>query len=413
MTHFLGQVQGLFSDGTNVYAGGPFTEAGNVIVNGFAQWNGTNWSAMGSVVNGQQPATTARTFTLAAGSLFAGGSFTNVGGTAAGRVAQWDGSQWYNVGDADGTVRALAYDGNYVWAGGVFTNIGGVNSPALAVLSIGAGWFNLGSPSGGSHVVNAIAWDGTYVYVGGNFTSMGGASATNIARFDGGTWGSLGNGFNGTVTSIALTNGAVYAGGNFTSAGVVAANRVAKWDGNAWSALGGGLTGSSSSATVSSLAVNGNDVYAVGSFTNAGGIYAPGIAKWNGASWSTLGSGLYFSLNAGPGSGLALTMMGNDVFVGGSFSSAGDKPSVFIGRWNDRLNFYPPPRPLLTRETWLTNGQFQFRVTGTSGESYVLQGSANLGAWTPLLTNSATLYDFTDPDATNYDLRFYRAVLAP
>ena len=68
---------------------------------------------------------------------------------------------------------------------------------------------------------------------------------------------------------------------------------------------------------------------------------------------------------------------------------------------------------MLTRETWLTNGQFQFRVTGTSGESYVLQGSANLGAWTPLLTNSATLYDFTDPDATNYDLRFYRAVLAP
>jgi len=43
---------------------------------------------------------------------------------------------------------------------------------------------------------------------------------------------------------------------------------------------------------------------------------------------------------------------------------------------------------LLTRETWLTNGQFRFRVTGTSGESYVLQDSTNLGAWTPLLTNS-------------------------
>ena len=69
--------------------------------------------------------------------------------------------------------------------------------------------------------------------------------------------------------------------------------------------------------------------------------------------------------------------------------------------------------PRSASETWLTNGQFRFRVTGTSGESYVLQDSTNLGAWTPVLTNSATLYDFTDSAATNYDLRFYRAVLAP
>ncbi len=68
--------------------------------------------------------------------------------------------------------------------------------------------------------------------------------------------------------------------------------------------------------------------------------------------------------------------------------------------------------PRSASETWLTNGQFRFRVTGTSGESYVLQGSTNLGAWTPVLTNSATLYHFTDTAATNYDLRFYRAVLA-
>ncbi|PYJ98922.1 MAG: hypothetical protein DME23_10800 [Verrucomicrobia bacterium] len=413
MTHFLGQVHGLFSDGTNVYAGGDFTEAGKVIVNGFAQWNRTNWSALGSVVNGQQPAVTAGAFTSGGGYLFAGGSFTNVGGTPAGRIAQWDGSQWNNVGDADGTVRALAYDGNYVWAGGIFTNIGGVYSPALAVLSIGSGWFSLGSPSGGGAVVNAIAWDGTYVYVGGNFTSMGGVSATNIARFDGSTWSSLGNGVNTTVNAIALTNGVVYAGGSFTSASGVSANRVARWDGSAWSALGSGLTGSGSSATVSALAVDGNEVYAVGSFTNAGGIYTPGIAKWNGTSWSTLGSGLYFSISAGAGSGKALTLMGNDLFVGGAFSSAGDKPSMFIARWNDRLNFYPPPHPLLTREAWLSNGLFRFRFTGTSGESYILQGSTDLSTWTPLLTNSITLYDFTDALATNYDYRFYRAVLAP
>jgi hypothetical protein len=413
MTHFLGQVQGLFSDGTNLYAGGTFTEGGNAVVNGLARWNGTNWSALGNVVNGQLPAAVARTFTIGGGYLFAGGSFTNVGGTAAGMIAQWNGSNWYNVGNADSQVRALAYDGNFIWAGGIFTNIGGVYAPGVAVLWIGTGWFSVGSTGGGGQWVNAITWDGTYLYVGGNFTSIGGVSATNIARFNWSTWSPLGNGVNGTVGAIAVTNGMVYVGGSFTSASGISANRIAKWNGSSWSALGSGLTGSSSSASVSAIVINGNNIYAAGSFTNAGGVYAPGIAEWNGTSWSALGSGFYFSVFGGAGSGLALATMGNDMFVGGSFTSAGDKPSMFIARWNDQMNFYPPPHPLLTRQTWLTNHQFQFRLTGTSGESYILQDSTNLNTWTPLLTNTATLYDFTDPSAANYSSRFYRAVLGP
>jgi len=35
---------------------------------------------------------------------------------------------------------------------------------------------------------------------------------------------------------------ALYAGGNFTIAGGVAANRVAKWNGSSWSSLGSGVT---------------------------------------------------------------------------------------------------------------------------------------------------------------------------
>ena len=96
-----------------------------------------------------------------------------------------------------------------------------------------------------------------------------------------------------------------------------------------------------------------------------------------------------------------------------SIAIAGDKPSMFIGRWNDQLNFYPPPHPLLTRQTWLTNGQFQFRLIGTSGENYIIQAKTNSGVWTNLLTNSATLYDFTDTSASKFPARFYRAVLGP
>ncbi|HEX4644171.1 MAG TPA: hypothetical protein VH598_01030, partial [Verrucomicrobiae bacterium] len=97
MTHFDGIVQGLYADGANLFAGGIFTEGGNVVVNGIAQWDGTNWSALGNVVNGRLPAAVARAFISAGGYLFAGGSFTNIGGTPAGRIAQWDGSNWSNV----------------------------------------------------------------------------------------------------------------------------------------------------------------------------------------------------------------------------------------------------------------------------------------------------------------------------
>ncbi len=85
MTHFLGQTVGLFHDGTNLYAGGVFTEAGGTIVNGTAVWNGTNWSALGPVVNGQQPTSQSRTFARIGSSLFAAGSFTNIGGSGGGQ----------------------------------------------------------------------------------------------------------------------------------------------------------------------------------------------------------------------------------------------------------------------------------------------------------------------------------------
>jgi hypothetical protein len=36
-----------------------------------------------------------------------------------------------------------------------------------------------------------------------------------------------------------------------------------------------------------------------------------------------------------------------------------------------------------------------------------------LNTWTPLTTNTATLYDFTDTNAAALPKRFYRALLQP
>ncbi len=90
------------------------------------------------------------------------------------------------------------------------------------------------------------------------------------------------NGINGNVNDIAFDGaGGIYIGGTFTLAGNVAVNNIAKWDGTSWSSLGTGLNGS-----VSSIKVSGTDVYVGGWFTTAGGTPANYIAKWNGSSWS-------------------------------------------------------------------------------------------------------------------------------
>src|SRR3989442_15431897 len=56
-----------------------------------------------------------------------------------------------------------------------------------------------------------------------------------------------------------------------------------------WTTLGSGMGGPSPS--VYALAVSGSDLYVGSGFKTAGGIAATNIAKWNGSSWTNLGSG--------------------------------------------------------------------------------------------------------------------------
>jgi hypothetical protein len=85
------------------------------------------------------------------------------------------------------------------------------------------------------------------------------------------------------------------------------------------------------SPIVYALAVSGSDLYVGGRFTTAGNAAANYIAKWNGSSWSTLGSGLssppeiWVSVSA-------LAVSGSDLYVGGAFTTAGGKVSANIAR---------------------------------------------------------------------------------
>src|SRR5207249_465509 len=108
--------------------------------------------------------------------------------------------------------------------------------------------------------------------------------------FSDANWISLGNipgADSGIYAAVADGSGNLYIGGQFMSVGGVSVNRIAKWDGSSWSALGSGVN-----SGVLALAVSGSDVYAGGAFTTA--INGDGIAvtvnyiaKWDGTrnSW--------------------------------------------------------------------------------------------------------------------------------
>ena len=91
-----GPVFATVADGAgNVYIGGDFTVVGDVVCNGIAKWNGTNWSALGSGMTNTLALYASggvRALTFWGGDLYAAGSFTAAGGILANKIARWDGS---------------------------------------------------------------------------------------------------------------------------------------------------------------------------------------------------------------------------------------------------------------------------------------------------------------------------------
>lgn len=359
----------------DVYAGGLFTTAGGNAANYIAKWSTTNsnWSALGSGL-GARPETIA----VANGKVYAGGWFTTAGGSAANYIASWnpDTATWSPLGTgASYTVHTIVASGNALYVGGDFNSVGATFSPRIAKWDLStSSWSRVGSGTGPGSTVDSIAVVGTDVYFTGWFPTVNGSSSNYVGKWDGVAWSTLGSGLNdwgqamgasGTdvfvggkfsragsmpASRIAKWNGSawqtlpdskseaigpnssvnvivksgsnIYVGGAFTDIGGLAVNRIAKWDGTSWSALGTGLSGA-----VNAMVFIGTDLYVGGNFTQAGGQSANRVAKWDGSTWTALGTGLGSTV-------LALATDGTDLFVGGFFTTAGGSPANYIAKWN-------------------------------------------------------------------------------
>jgi len=264
--------------------------------------------------------------------IYIGGEFTNAGGDAdADYLAKWSGTAWVSViAGINGIVRALKFDaaGN-LYIGGNFTNLGDANGD-LMVKWDGSSVSSLGTGLAAVAAVYSIDIDSSgNVYAGGSFTSAGGVADTGkIAMWNGTTWSSVGAGaVTGNVIKVKIDNNDnVYIAGDFTNAGDANGDYIVKWNGSSLSSLSTGLN----DVCYSICFDDSNNVYLSGSFTSAGGVTVAGITKWNGSKFIALGSGLI------GGHAQDLAFINNRIYLGGTFTGAGDvvlsdKVAIYIG----------------------------------------------------------------------------------
>ena len=342
-------------EGPTVYAGGFFTEAGQVTVNRIARLDGNTWSPLGdgmdSSVRVLEPCDVCPDRRP---SLYAGGEFTLAGGVEVNSIARWDGEAWSPLGGGmtdkvfSGVFVLLVTDelvgpGPALYAGGFFDTAGGLPVNNIARWD-GSAWSALGSGLDGSVRALAVFDDGTgpALYAAGNFTLAGEIEVNHIARWDGDTWSAVGGGVDGSGWALAVfddgSGPALYLGGNFTVAGGIEAVDIAKWDGTTWTPVGAGVADEDFNSWVPDLLVFDDDsgagsaLYAGGTFDTAGEVEAHNIARWDGAVWTALGSGLDST-----GRALAGLHGGSPdavLYAGGFFHTAGEVDAERVAAWS-------------------------------------------------------------------------------
>lgn len=299
-----------------IIAVGGFQMAGTTVVNCVARWNGTQWQAFGTGINGVVDSVTILDLDGPggnAGTIILGGNFTEATGAPGNYVAMWNPAApgWQRMSD-------------------------GFIAPVYTVQTF--------SPTGNPA--------DTRVYAGGQFGLGGAPPFAFVAKWNGAAWEEMGHGTTHYVYSLAQWNPAPPAaprlllGGAFTH--VLNADntsfvsyRVAAWTGSAWSdaPFEPGLAGVAYALTEWDFDGDGPlapQIVAGGNFDRTINDFTPrlsNIAYWDGNSWESLGEGTnelgpVFALTPwdpdGPGPQRSLLV------AGGNFAIAGGLPGAFI-----------------------------------------------------------------------------------
>jgi hypothetical protein len=282
--------------GGKLFAGGVFSQAGGTTATRIAAWNGVNWSAL-TGPNGEGADGLVSVMTMYQGELVVGGSFLEAGGEVVSGIATWDGTDWEPL-------------------------VGSTGAIGVSILPIG--------------FVNALAVYNGDLYVGGLFQRAGGVDVDNIARWNGTDWSPVtgpsgfGTALNGSdiapVFDMTAVDGQLIVAGEFTTAGGVAANSIAAWNGTTWSSVGQPVE------DLTVLAVeNYNGTLVAGRAYSEDNISVNDVARRSNGQWAVLGGALTGRLN---GNVRDFTIYNGQLIAGGQFTDVGGVTVNRVMAWN-------------------------------------------------------------------------------
>jgi len=361
-------------------------------------WDGRGWVGVRTTAN-------TGVFGLGTheGQLWAcGGSTWGSNPAVSGNVAWFDRTRWWaapipsvqvvdSLHSFNGTLIGGTNSGSRLWDGAAWSNHSSLPASSMYQMTTHNGELIVGGNgvfryTGSGWQAWPVAFPPGSVAVGGVASYNGELYATHstsgVYRWTGSAW-VLVPGLSGRVGDLTVTNGELWATGtNVTLSGTTAIQcPTLRYDGVSWKEPGPGLN----SFVYSGCGWRGRTVIG-GSFTRGSHQWLNGVALMDGEGFSPLGSGM------GPGSGtsapgpLALCEFQNDLYAGGSFTTADGQPALRIARW-DGSQWHGVGGGLNGRVTDMVVHEGRLIVAGT----FTAAGSVSAGvaawdgsSWSPM-----------------------------
>ncbi|MGJ8637270.1 MAG: GC-type dockerin domain-anchored protein [Phycisphaerales bacterium] len=239
--------------------------------------------------------------------------------------------------------------GESLFVVGSFSIAGGGSTGTQVARWDGAAWQSVGGGLQGGYTNAAAEFQGDLIVAGYFDTADGVAGSAKLARWDGAAWNAmdaqseifLNSMWDLEVYDDGITGEQLYIAGNYGALnGQAGLDHIAKWDGSNYTGVGGTIGGAVPLIVLDLHQTDlggGNNLYAGGRFLTMGGIPALNVAEWDGSSWKAMDLGV--SRTSGFAQVLHMTSWddgsGEALYVGGRFNLAGGVAvSQNIAKWD-------------------------------------------------------------------------------
>jgi trimeric autotransporter adhesin len=395
-----GKVKNIVVDpvADKLYISGHFYYNGDCSpMRGVARWTGVSWVPVGSGVQGNE---NKYGLTIYKDTLYLSGNFNSTNVNCF--VAKWNGTYWDTIPNSPEFIFTSTEKDGILYTAGPFDNFGGDST--FMIQKYDGSQFSGEIPycfSGSGGSVNAMAFYQDTLYIGGYYYMLPCKALGSLGKWDGTDLQLVSpefanSGANCNIQAMVEYKGELYMGGYFKQANGYAGNYIMKWNGTSFSSVGTGMN-----SWVRCMKVYNDKLYVGGEFTQAGGVASNYVAMWDGTNWNSITTDT-FALDIGTSISVeAINVYHDSLIIGGVFTSInGDTTCRKIAKYNHALT---------DNQSSLSNGDFnifpnpatnQITIEFSSSSTTLLEIKNVLGQ----TIYSETISNISDIHVKNIDL---------